>query len=171
MKKTLNEEKQRILQIMKRINEQAFNDAGEPMMTHSQFRDYSEPSEPEYDDNGMDYEREQTFKDVIDALESHFDTLLFQYGENEYGFLLNHQLNPKGDIMVWMDEGHQVRGIGEDGEYSDEQYVGDLDVDDLIQFFETYREFILTGKDAENKMNDLYRRRAADSRPEYHTGM
>ena len=29
----------------------AFNDAGEPMMTHSQFRDHSEPAEPEYDDN------------------------------------------------------------------------------------------------------------------------
>ena len=29
----------------------AFNDAGEPMMTHQQFRDYSEPAEPEYDDN------------------------------------------------------------------------------------------------------------------------
>lgn len=27
-----------------------FNDAGEPMMTHSQYRDYSEPSEPDYDD-------------------------------------------------------------------------------------------------------------------------
>lgn len=33
------------------LNEQsdAFNDAGEPMMTHSQFRDYSEPAEPDYD--------------------------------------------------------------------------------------------------------------------------
>lgn len=33
------------------LNENAFNDAGEPNMTHSQFRDYSEPAEPEYDDN------------------------------------------------------------------------------------------------------------------------
>ena len=34
-----------------KLNEGAFNDAGEPMMTHSQFRDYSEPAEPEFDDN------------------------------------------------------------------------------------------------------------------------
>ena len=27
----------------------AFNDAGEPRMTHQQYRDYSEPSEPDYD--------------------------------------------------------------------------------------------------------------------------
>lgn len=27
----------------------AFNDAGEPMMSHSQYRDYSEPAEPDYD--------------------------------------------------------------------------------------------------------------------------
>jgi len=47
MKKTLNEEKKRIIQLMMRINEQAFNDAGEPLMTHQQYRDYSEPAEPE----------------------------------------------------------------------------------------------------------------------------
>lgn len=29
----------------------AFNDAGEPNMTHSQFRDHSEPAEPDYDDS------------------------------------------------------------------------------------------------------------------------
>ena len=32
------------------IKEAAFNDGGEPMMTHNQFRDYSEPSDEEFDD-------------------------------------------------------------------------------------------------------------------------
>ena len=52
--------KQRLFEMMGRVNpsfkpklneEKAFNDAGEPLMTHQQFRDHSEPSEPEYDDN------------------------------------------------------------------------------------------------------------------------
>lgn len=50
--------KQRLFEVMGRLDKtfkpdlnegDAFNDAGEPMMTHSQFRDYSEPAEPDYD--------------------------------------------------------------------------------------------------------------------------
>jgi len=55
-KQTLNEEISRIKDIMGKISEQVFNDAGEPMMTHSQYRDYSEPSEPDNDDNFYDDE-------------------------------------------------------------------------------------------------------------------
>jgi len=53
-------DKQRLFEVMgrldptfkPRLNEgDAFNDAGEPLMTHQQFNDYSEPAEPEYDDN------------------------------------------------------------------------------------------------------------------------
>ena len=32
-----------------RLNEDVFNDAGEPNMTHQQARDYTEPAEPDYD--------------------------------------------------------------------------------------------------------------------------
>lgn len=39
-----------------------FNDAGEPMMTHSQFRDYSESSEPEIDDMAPDIEEKESDK-------------------------------------------------------------------------------------------------------------
>ena len=50
-KQTLNEQVFRIKEMMgKIINEQAYNDAGEPMMTHQQYRIYSEPSESDYDD-------------------------------------------------------------------------------------------------------------------------
>lgn len=39
--------------IKKVLNENGpFNDGGEPTMTHQQYRDYSEPSEPDYDNFG-----------------------------------------------------------------------------------------------------------------------
>jgi hypothetical protein len=50
--------KERLFEVMGRLDktfkpklneESPFNDAGEPMMTHQQYRDYSEPSEPDYD--------------------------------------------------------------------------------------------------------------------------
>ena len=48
----LNEEKQNILKQLNELYEEVgpFNDAGEPTMTHSQYRDYSEPSEQEFDE-------------------------------------------------------------------------------------------------------------------------
>jgi len=50
MKKPLNEEFKRMQKLAGIITESsAFNDAGEPMMTHNQFRDYSEPSEDDDD--------------------------------------------------------------------------------------------------------------------------
>ena len=64
----LNEEISRIKKMMGIINEQAFNDDGEPMMTHQQYNDYSEPSEPDYDDNyDDDNHNEDTYvKDMLE---------------------------------------------------------------------------------------------------------
>ena len=67
--------KQRLFEMMGKIdpsfkpklNEDAFNDAGEPMMTHQQFRDYSEPAEPDYDsDRDMPIQNKSVhnFKDI-----------------------------------------------------------------------------------------------------------
>jgi len=83
--------KQRLFEIMGRVdksfkpklNEDVFNDAGEPLMTHQQYRDYSEPSEPEYDDSRGDYEREPSQEDIINDLEKHFNTTLHNY-DDEY---------------------------------------------------------------------------------------
>jgi len=49
-KQILSEEFRRMQKLAGIITESsAFNDAGEPMMTHNQFRDYSEPSEDDDD--------------------------------------------------------------------------------------------------------------------------
>jgi hypothetical protein len=45
----------------------AFNDAGEPMMTHNQFRDYSEPSEDD-EDNGYDNDEIDISREFINEM-------------------------------------------------------------------------------------------------------
>ncbi len=66
--------RQRLFEVMERLdptfksklNEDVFNDAGEPNMTHQQFRDYTEPSEPEYNDNAVDFKSGDVGLDRID---------------------------------------------------------------------------------------------------------
>ena len=61
-KQILSEEFRRMQKLAGIITESsAFNDAGEPMMTHNQFRDYSEPSEDDddrYDNDEIDISKE-----------------------------------------------------------------------------------------------------------------
>ena len=56
------------------LNEQPFNDAGEPLMTYNQYKDWSEPSELELDLDGFDdypedipseFERELAKRDIL----------------------------------------------------------------------------------------------------------
>jgi len=142
-----------------RLNESdAFNDAGEPLMTHQQYNAYSEPSEPEFDDRD-DYEREPTFNDVVKALEKHFNTILDHYGDSEYTFLTTREV--PGDMMVWIDNNH-VGAIGPDDKKFPEQHVEELDINDLIQFFEPYRQYIIIGQDAAKEMNSRSQQASAD---------
>ena len=164
-----NDNKQRLLEMMgkldptfkPRLNEDngAFNDAGEPIMTHQQYRDYSEPSEPEYDDSN-NYEREQTSDDVVKAIEKHFDTILETYGNKEYSFMTK---GADGDLMLWF-ENNQVGAIGIDNKKFEQQYIEELDVNELIQFLEPYRQYMLTGAEAEKQMEIIYKQNAADTR-------
>jgi len=72
----------------------AFNDAGEPMMTHSQFRDHSEPAEPEFDDNqppqqpqGMGDFKHVDWRAVHEILVHNTD--LFKQGKINQGTTVN----------------------------------------------------------------------------------
>ena len=142
-----------------KLNESdAFNDAGEPMMTHQQYRDYSEPSEPDYDERN-DYEREQTLDDVVEELQKHFNTILDQY-EDEYSFMTTNET--QGDMMVWLDKRHQIGAIAPDDKRFPEQDLDELDVNELFQFFEPYRQHILTGQDAEKEITARQRQSAQD---------
>src|ERR1035437_1318321 len=88
--------KQRLFEVMQRVDptfkpklneSDAFNDAGEPMMTHQQYRDYSEPSEPDYDNPQNDYEKEPSSNEIVDEIQKHFNTILETYGSDEFTFL------------------------------------------------------------------------------------
>src|ERR1035437_5198707 len=105
--------KQRLFEVMQRLDptfkpklneSDAFNDAGEPMMTHQQFRDYSEPSEPGYDNPQNDYEKEPSSNEIVDEIQKHFNTILETYDGEEYKFLTksvpNHDIN--GDLNLYI---------------------------------------------------------------------
>lgn len=64
----------------RRIDEDAFNPAGEPKMTHSQFRDYSEPAEPENDDRDDYNQSPFNPKDIL--WKELYDLLINDYRNN-----------------------------------------------------------------------------------------
>lgn len=164
--------KQRLFEVMRKVNPDfkpklnesgAFNDAGEPLMTHNQYRDYSEPSEPDYDDSRNDYEEDQTSKSVVKAIEKHFNTILETYDGESYNFLT------KGNVELYINfYNNKVSAnaeIDRTGEKEfPEQHVEDLSVDELIQFFEPYRQHILAGAEAEAAMTRIQKQNSDDRR-------
>jgi hypothetical protein len=162
--------KQRLFEVMGKVdksfkpklNEDAFNDAGEPLMTHNQYRDYSEPAEPEYDDSRNDYEEEQTPNSVVKTIEKHFNTILETYNSREYRFLTK----GTADLNIYFKNNVIYADAIVDGSENNfpEQNIDELDVNELIQFFEPYRQYILSGAEAESQMNNIYKQNAADAR-------
>ena len=64
----------------------AFNDAGEPRMTHKQYLNYSEPSENEYDDDYDDNDNhyEPNFKDSLIKDMKNKDIFIETFDGEEY---------------------------------------------------------------------------------------
>jgi hypothetical protein len=141
-----------------RLNESAFNSAGEPMMTHNQYRDYSEPSEPDYDDNDRQYD-DLTKKEIVRQISNHFNTILNTYDGEEYYFLYRGTIN--NDFMLYFTK-YSVSAFGPDGKEFPETNIEELNIDELINFLEPYRQYILTGRDAEKEMDRISRQNAAD---------
>jgi len=100
-----------------KLNEDAFNDAGEPMMTHNQFRDYSEPAEPEYDDNAPDFNTGDAGLNNIDWKAVYEILVANSEGKKDYnvgditdpmeGLMSMDELNRLKDNVggVWFDNG------------------------------------------------------------------
>jgi len=72
------------------LNEQPFNSAGEPLMTYNQYRDYSEPSEPDTDDYQDD--------PPIDVRSE----LMKELTKN--GIILSHMSDRSWEVDTWVDE-------------------------------------------------------------------
>lgn len=167
MKKQDN--RQRLFEIMKRVdpsfkpklNENApFNDNGEPTMTHQQYRDDSE-FDNDFEPQKNDFEPQQTEKSIINDIEKHFNTLIEKNGSN-YSFLTkdigglefeihNNVVNASAFVNG------QVKKFPETN-------IQDLNIEELINFFEPYIQYILTGSDAEKRMDIIYQQNANDSR-------
>jgi len=135
--------------ILKKIQEQAFNKDGEPLMTHSQYRDYSEPSEPEYDDREPDHFDDSPKAYLEYELEGH-DILLEPEGEDEYS------IRNKGDVdfMVWFDRGRIHVDIGNGVE--DNKQVFD-DEEKALKYILKFKKIFLSAdesqKEREQEMN------------------
>ena len=150
----MRDNKQRLLEMMGKLdptfkpvlNEDAFNDAGEPLMTHQQFRDYSEPAEPEYDDN----EKPQYPKGIGDF--NNIDWKVF------YDIILQNSQNPNSRDNVTVNDLIDYEGLlssdelnilkwGDTGIWYDNG--GDYPFFDVADgdSYPTYEEFLTKAKD------------------------
>ena len=148
-----------------RLNEgDAFNDAGEPLMTHQQYNAYSEPSEPDYDNPSGDYEREPSSYEIVEEIQNHFDTILETYDGEEYSFLTKDVPNSdiNGDLMLYV-QNNKISAYALGKEFP-ETDIEELAIDDLFQFFEPYRQYILTGQDAAKRMDYINKQNSDDAR-------
>ena len=154
--------KERLFEIMSKVdptfkhklNEDVYNDAGEPNMTHSQFRNYSEPAEQENDDRNEPYVS-LNFNSIVKELERIFDTIL--YGDSDHKDFLSNE----HDIMLYGDNGKLSVYIDTKKMY--ENYFGNVNIEDLIILIKPYENTITKGSDAEQEMNRISSDSADDS--------
>ena len=186
-------DKQRLFEVMGKVDptfkpklneNSAFNDAGEPLMTHQQYRDYSEPAEPEYDDehNALyHHETEPSAFYIIPELEKYFNTTLYNttFNNENYIFMTNivrqepivFEKKYKCPMYVSIyNDGefrNYVKAVTPDCNEFEEKHYEDFDIQELFDFFEPFREFILTGQDAKDKIKKLGDKYTVDNEFQY----
>lgn len=138
----------------------AHNDAGEPLMTHQQYRDYSEPAEPEYNNNTPDYDEEYNFNNVVRELEKRFNTII-EYYDNDGSFFTKtrdyielHSYNGILNVTLYNQNNEKT-------ELYNQKY-DEMDFEELVKAIEPYRNIIKTGQDAEKAMDLVSAQNAAD---------
>lgn len=173
MKKTvLNEEIARMRKMMG-LNENngPFNDGGEPTMTHQQYRDYSEPSEPDYDDDYHD--QPHNFSPVEWLRDELKDNGIFL--EN-YGNSKEYSISCKGncDFGIYFDNPNDEETgveiyiyVGESNEPIEQKFN---DINEALNYilsvkdkyeFEDYQSAVRSYVQAQNNdMRDRYNSRA-----------
>ena len=166
--------KQRLFEMMGKVDPSfkpklnegdAFNDAGEPNMTHSQFRDYSEPSEPEYDDrNEPEYDEGYNFKNIVKELENTFNTIIesgngwASFFTQGYPNISIEEVGGSLNIYATYYENKQSR----DEELYNQNF-DNVDITEIIRVIEPYKNIIKTGQDAAKAMDYSMEQNAADS--------
>ena len=145
----LKEEKSSIEKELKVLNEgDAFNDAGEPMMTHQQFNKHSEPAEPELDDRSDGDELKNPMEYFRSELEKN-DIFLVPGCGDEYSI---DSIDRAHDYLIYI-KGNHIK-IYFDGEVKFEGYLEDSHV--AVEFLVGNKElFMPFNKSAANYDQDV----------------
>ena len=115
-----------ILSLSKIVLEQgAFNDAGEPMMTHQQFNDYSEPSEPDYPyDDGYENDNFDISRGFMNEMKQN-NIFVETFNGKEYFIRCN---DVTDDFVIYFDdESIKIYGPHEDDNGQVFNYVEAID--------------------------------------------
>lgn len=160
----MKDSKQRLFEIMNKVagmplNENnAFNDAGEPLMTHQQYNAYNEPSEEEYNDNNKEYD-DYDFKSLLKRDLKNNDILLESYDGKEYF------------IRCKTNYDYNIYFIGDDIKIMEYDYSKNGDrsqtfnnYDEALKYILNDKDMFLTYAESEREINQEYDDDAADKR-------
>jgi len=153
------------------LSEQPFNDGGEPMMTHQQYRDYSEPAEPDDDDYGGDVPNNDTAVGWLRNELEENNIFLENYGGDEYMISCE---KVRCDFMIYFDNKNDIETSvkiyiynGDTNEEIEQRFV------DVIEAF----NFILSVKDKyqfqsyESAVRDYVKSQRDDAMDRYNNRM
>ena len=150
----LNEEISRIKKMMGIINEQAFNDDGEPMMTHQQYNDYSEPSEPDYDDN---YNEDTYVKDMLEDDLKKSNIFLETFDGEEYFIRCYINFN---DFLIYF-EGENIK-IHEYNSKTEEEKNNTFNYKEALDFILSKRDLFYSYEESAKARDRDYEEDARD---------
>ncbi len=152
-KTAINELRILVRQIIKESG--VFNDAGEPNMTHQQYRDYSEPSEPDYDEiNNTDHF--DIRKELKDMLKQN-DILLESFNGREYFIRCNGHI----DFMVYFinDEEIEIHLYNDENKKEEKNH---FDFSGALDYILNNKNLFYTFEQSVNAINHEYRIDASD---------
>lgn len=134
----------------------AFNDAGEPLMTHQQYNAYSEPSEEEYDDNYKEYD-EYDLKSLLEMDLKNNDILLESYDNNEY-FI---RCKSNYDFQIYF-IGDDIKIMEYDASNNKNKVNEFNNYDEALKYILNNKNMFYTYAESEREINREYRMDAAD---------
>ena len=160
----MKDSKQRLFEIMNKVagmplNENnAFNDAGEPLMTHQQYNAYNEPSEEEYNDNNKEYD-DYDFKSLLKRDLKNNDILLESYDGKEYYI----RTKSNYDFLIYF-IGDDIKIMEYDGSNNEDKVNVFHDYDKALNYILNNKDRFLTYAESEKEINQEYEDDAADKR-------
>jgi hypothetical protein len=123
----------------------AFNREGEPLMTHNQYRDYTEPSEPEEDFN--DSHNFNPIKYLRDELQKN-GILLETWDGKEY-FI---RCKRDKDFTLYK-QGDNITVFIDPSDISKKEFDSEYEIDDLITYIVGFKDMFVPFNEAVKERN------------------